>query len=176
MNLKEAFRYQNFMSRLMENARWSLRAKEHAFETTKKHMKNKADPSSEDFEEVVAVEPFAPDDVVIDFMVWLIGEREKLGKAITEAKARTMDIDSMIAANKFKQVTLNSIKEVLALKPTTRIESGRGYKFNNDGVQQPYYYDIEVTQKELFDRDKAKRLAKLIAADSDTVSSEIDSL
>lgn len=87
MNLKEAFRYQNFLDKMMSAAEYSICVRDHALVTTKVHNKTKSDPEATDITETVEVEPFFPNDDVIFFMQWLIIEREKLTKAIVDAKA-----------------------------------------------------------------------------------------
>ena len=86
MNLKESFRYQNFLDKLMRAACCSIQESEHALKITKVHNKTKANPDATDLSEVVEVADFAPNDDVIRFMQWLITEREKLTKAISSAK------------------------------------------------------------------------------------------
>ena len=59
MNLKDGFRYQNFLNTLMTEAEYYLCAEEHLFTTTKKHMRQAANPDAEDLTETVdADNPF----------------------------------------------------------------------------------------------------------------------
>lgn len=114
MNLKESFRYQNFLDMLMRSASVSITSKDHCLVTTKTHHYNKANPEAEDVEETISVDEFFPNDTVIAFMKWLVEEREKLTKAIGAAKASVgFDIDAAVATNKFRQEINSSIKNML---------------------------------------------------------------
>lgn len=177
MNLKEAFRYQNFLSRMLTDARSNLCQKNHAIKTIETHRKNAADPDACDIVEVVNNGVFEPNDNVIKFMVWLVDEREKLALAISEAKKNAaIDIDAEIGANKFRQTASDAIRLMLSYEPVSRKDSGRGYKFNNEGTQAPYVYDIEITQEELFDRDTSKSIMMNLLERADSISAEIDSV
>lgn len=176
MNLKEAFRYQNFLSSLMSSARASIILEEHCLKTTKRHLIKESNPDAEDKEEVVENEDFVPNDTVLRFMKWIIDERYKLTRAIGQAKATAgIDIDADLETNKIRQMACESIKRMLQFTATKKTETGKAYKFNAEGNQSPYFYTIEVETTEAFDRDKAKELMYEIIAESDKKSSEIDS-
>ena len=51
MNLKESFRYQNFLESMMGEAGSSLIERTHAQEISKKHLRSKANPDAQDIEE-----------------------------------------------------------------------------------------------------------------------------
>lgn len=176
MNLKESFRYQKFLGMLISNANYSITRKEHCLKTTKTNLKKKANPDAEDLTEVVECESaFYPNDDVILFMEWLVGEREKLTAAVGKAKASIgFDLDAAVEANKFRQILSTSIKEMLRNTPSRKTESGQDYKFNVDGNQTPYFYDVEVFTEEAYDRSSAKKKMRDLNITSDRVSSEID--
>lgn len=175
MNLKESFRYQNFLDTLMRNASASIQCKEHCFEVVKHHFKNKANPDTTDMDEIVENGEFHKNDKVIAFMEWLVAEREKLTTAIGNAKSSIgFDLDSAIETNKFRQMVNSSIKGMLRYIPGKRIEQGRDYKFNIEGNQMAYIYDIEIESNDAFDRDDAKRVMRTMITKADEVSSEID--
>lgn len=174
MNLKESFRYQNFLDMLMRSASVSITSKDHCLVTTKTHHYNKANPEAEDVEETISVDEFFPNDTVIAFMKWLVEEREKLTKAIGAAKASVgFDIDAAVATNKFRQEINSSIKNMLRYTPTKRVEQGRGYKFNAEGNQMPYLYEIEVSTTEAYDKEGAKQYMRSVITDADKVSADI---
>lgn len=176
MNLKESFRYQKFLDRLKGEAIISIQTRGHYFKTTKKHLRNKVNPEAEDItEEVECESSFFPNDDVICFLEWLVGEREKLTIAIDNAKKSIdLDIDASIATNKFRQDISSGISVILRCTPSKRVEQGRDYKFNADGNQMPYYYDIEVTTEEAYDRTSAKKVMLDLVSTADRVSAEIE--
>ena len=53
-------------------------------------------------------------------------------------------------------------------------EQGRDYKFNVEGNQVMYYYEIEVESSEAYDRAKAKELMRDMIAKADENSTLID--
>lgn len=176
MNLKESFRYQNFLDSQLNEARCSIIDSTHALKTTKVHLKKKANPEAENITEVVEVEDFFPNDDVVSFMCWLVAERQKLTEAIYKAKA-SLDfcLDAALETNKFRQYTSTSIKSMLKFTPSKKTAQGRDYKFNVEGNQTPYYYDIETSLEENFTRDTAKKVVRDMITTADKISAEIDS-
>ena len=175
MNLKESFRYQNFLDTMMRIARESITERDHCLKVTKTHLRNKVNPDVNDVVELVACDSFFPNDEVIAFMAWLVEEREKLTTAIGLAKASVgFDIDAAIETNKFRQAVSNSISRMMRFAPTKRVESGRDYKFNVEGNQMPYIYEIEVVSEEAYDKAGAKTLMRKMISRADEVSAAID--
>lgn len=175
MNLKESFRYQNFLDMMMRAASASIQQRDHCLKVTKTHLRNKANPDASDVTETVESEVFFANDDVVAFMAWLVQEREKLTKAIGVAKASIgFDIDAAIETNKFRQTVNGSIKNMLRYTPTKRVEQGRDYKFNVEGNQTPYIYEIEVVSEEAYDKTGAKTLMREMISKADEVSAAID--
>ena len=176
MNLKESFRYQKFLDALMNSASRSIEREDHCLHVTKNHLMSAANPDAKDVTEEVEPDiPFFKNDDVIRLMEILVEEKQKLSIAIGKAKANAgFDIDAAIEANKFRQNLSYSIKGMLRRTGSKRTERGSGYKFNNDGVQAPYYYNVEVVSTEAFDRDYAKEVMLDAITESDLVSAEID--
>lgn len=176
MNLKESFRYQKFLESLMHGASASIQQRDHCLKTIKTHMKNKANAEAENITEVVECEnSFYPNDDVLEFMVWLVNERNKLTTAIGKAKASIgFDMDAAVETNKFRQLVNSSVKAMLRYTSSKRAEQGRDYKFNVEGNQTPYYYDIEVVTEEAYDRGMAKEVMRNMISVSDKISADID--
>lgn len=175
MNLKEAFRYQNFIDNLLVSAGQSIRQQSHCLVTTKNHLCNKANPEVSDFSEVVEVDKFVCNDDVIKFMEFLIEEKWKLTSAINKAKASIeFDIDAHTEQNKIRQSVYRHIKDMMKYIPGKRMEAAYGYKFNVEQNQVSYRYDVEVTTEDAYDRTEAKKFMKKVIADADKISSKID--
>ena len=66
MNLKESFRYLNFLDKMLESARMSVNDPSHCLKTTKTHLKKTANPEAENVVEVVEVDNFFETDMVIN--------------------------------------------------------------------------------------------------------------
>jgi len=178
MNLKESFRYQKFLNEMLGLAHFSITSYSHSMETTKIHHRNKTNPDAEDITEVVKPDTaFYPNDDVVDFMVWLVSEKEKLTRAISTAKAEAeIDIDAAVETNKFRQSVNSAIKKMSKYTPAKTVEKGTDYKFNNEGNQVPYYYDIEVVSNEAYDKGKAKKVMRSMISAADETSAKIDSV
>jgi len=176
MNLKESFRYQKFLDTMLNQARRSLCDPDHILKVTRMHLRNVANPDADNVEEVVELDtPFFPNDDVIRFMEWLVEERQKLSTAIGRAKASVgFDIDAAIDANKFRQIVYGGIKNMLAYNASKSKTQGRDYRFNINGDQTPYYYDIEVTKEEAFDREASRNVMRRMITEADQVSADID--
>ena len=175
MNLKESFRYQNFLEKLMNSASISIQSRSHSLKVTKTHFKHKANPDAHDMVEEVENDSFFENDKVILFMQWLVKERSKLSDAIALAKnSLDFNLDSAIETNKFRQKVSNSIRSMLQFSPSKTNETGRDYKFNVEGNQTSYYYDIEVVSEEAYNRDSAKNLMRSMISEADEVSAKVD--
>ena len=164
MNLKESFRYQNFLSSMINEAGASLIAPSHCLTTTKNHLRNKVNDGATDMQETVDVGEFPANDSVLDFMLFLIGERGKISKLTVCAQT-----------NKSRQQACRSINGMLRSKASKRTEKGTDYKFNAEGNQTTYYYDVEVVTTEAFDRAKAKNAVRDLISKADKTSAAIDS-
>ena len=106
MNLKESYRYANYLDRLLNTAYTYLRNKGFVTTTKQNHLRSKA--NAEALDEVVEVPKqydvdFTPNSL-IDFVVKVLNEKESLVNAIADAKSKTeINIDNAISMNKKKQ-------------------------------------------------------------------------
>lgn len=176
MNLKEAFRYQNFLDRIFGAACISIEKRDHCLTQTRNHLYNKVNPDMENVkEEVKTEEDFFANDDVIQAMLFLIEEKEKLSIAINKAKESIdMDIDAAVSVNKYRQLLNKSVAFMMRLNPCTRIETGIAQKFNSTGDPVDYKYDVEVTSVEAYDRKSAKKIMKKVISEADKTSAAID--
>ena len=112
---------------------------------------------------------------VVHFLEKLLDEKEKLTEAITKAKASCeIDIDAAVAGNRLRQRVAEKLSSVASIRPKEVIRHGSAYKFNAEGNQMPYTYDIkEVTQID-FDRKEMKAIALRLAGEADKISSDLD--
>lgn len=179
MNLKESYRYANYLDNLLDNAYSYLRNKGFITTTKQNHLRSKANSDAQD--EVVDVQKpydveFTPNNV-IDFIVKVIDEKEGLSNAIALAKSNTeINIDNAVAMNKKKQGFVNALNGFVNIKPSVKTTQGSGYKFNAEGNQTRYYYDIEETTTIDFDRNDVKALIKKYNKICDEVSAKLDEI
>jgi len=177
MNLKESFRYQNFLEKMMASAGGSIASHEHSLKVVRRHLRNRVNPGVPDAEETVCSgEKFFANDDVLQFMLQLVEERQKLSHAIGLAKASMpFDIDSAIETNKFRQNAAQHMKRMLNHTASEeKFECGTDYKFDADGSIVKYLYDVQVETVEAFDREKAKAALRQILSEADRTSVTID--
>lgn len=175
MNLKESFRYQKFLDNMMVRATNNLADLSHCLVTTKKHFRNAVNPEAQDEEETVDNGEFISNDTVMEFMAHLVDEREKLSTAIGVAKANIgFDMDAAIETNKFRQSVNNAIRNMMRYATGKKKTQEYGYKFDINGVQQAYRYDVEVTTTENYDKTAAKSMMRDMITKADEVSAAID--
>lgn len=180
MNLKESYRYANYLDTLLGTAYRYLQNKGFITTTKQNHLRSKA--NNEAIDEVVEVQKpydveFTPNDV-IEFIIGIINEKEKLFDAIAKAKVSTeINIDNAIAMNKKKQEFVRTLNSIANIKPSEKTTQGIDYKFNQqDGNQIRYYYNIEETTTIDFDRNDVKALIKKYSKECDDISAKLDSI
>jgi hypothetical protein len=179
MNLKESFRYQNFLETKLSGVVNFLTNSSNI--TTKKetHNRKKSNPDADDetLENVTERSIKLQVNDLMDFVVHVMIEKEKLADAITTAKSACgIDIDSAVSLNKKRQALVTTFTYMGNIKPLERNTTGRGYKFNNEGNQTTYVYDIKEVTTIDFDRNKVKAIAKQLITTSDEVSNKLDKI
>ena len=138
MILKEAYRYMNYLASLLDSARIYLE-NPHFITTTKQtHHRTKVNPAAQD-ETTQLVKPFdaafTPMQLV-DFVVKILEEKEKLSAAIAAAKKTTpIDMDHAVAMNKKRQEFVAVLNSMNHIKGSERVVQGSAYKFNQEGNQ-----------------------------------------
>lgn len=177
MILKEAFRYQNYLSSLFTEIVEYLSREDFITTTTQNHNRKKSNPDADD-EKVVVQKPynveFKPNDL-IDFAVKLIDEKQKLSDAITEAKKTTsFDVDGAMSMNKTKQGFIHVLRRMASIKPIESEKEGVSYKFNNDGDQVSYRYPIKEVKTIDYDREDVKKLIDKYKKETDQISTARD--
>lgn len=179
MNLKESYRYANYLDRLLITADTYLRNKGFVTTTEQDHLRSKANPDAQD-EKIEVQKPydvdFTPNDI-IDFVVKVINEKENLFSAIAGAKATTeINIDNAIATNKKKQSFVNTLNSIVSIKPNETQSMGKDYKFDINNEQKPYSYQIISKTSIDFDRISVKGLIKKYNKECDEISSKLDEI
>ena len=154
MNLKEAFQMQKALSRLMEEAASYLDDTDNIMTVTEKHLRSKVVPEQA-----------------------LMEEKERLGRAITAAKAAIpLNFDTAAEENKARRRFLRTLAHMAEQRSESRMRrgAGRGYVFNKDGNQTPYCYDIEVVKTIDYDRNAARRMQDALAKTAADTSRALD--
>lgn len=178
MNLKESYRYSKFLDTLLEAAYTFLNDKSFITTTTEKHLRSKTYSEAQD-ETLVVKKPDVDFDTnrLIDFVVEVLDERDRLLEAIALAKSKTeFNIDNAISMNKKKQSVARLFTKMAGIKSSESVSKGTGYRFNNEMNQVPYYYDIEKITEIDYNRNDVRNLAKKYFIQADEISSKIDAI
>ena len=178
MNLKEAFQAQNKIESLFDFVSGYLDDEKNLTSVTEKHFRSKAAEGQPDEKINIVVDNKFPPDKVIDFLLLLIAEREKLAEAIHEAKSSMkFDLDSAVDVNKKRHRALENLRGLRQFQSSSLIQknAGIGYVFNKEGNQTTYRYDIERVKTIDFDRNRIRKLIKKLQKAADNISNEIDS-
>ena len=169
MNLKEAFRFQNKLQSLMDEAERILADDRNITQVKVTALYKKAMPEQEN---ETTVEPAPSEyadhiDAVAAFLLHLLGEREKLSRAIRAAKERQeMDMDSLAAFFRH-MVDLRNSEKLLPGGAT-------GYRFNAEGNQVPFRCDAKRVVTIHYDRNRVRSYLKQLTEKSDQVSAQLD--
>ena len=177
LTLKKSFEYQNYLNRMMSSVEGYLVQEVNTTTTVQTHMRSKANADASD--EEVILPKYNPSDYtvnqMVDFLMSLFTEKETLTKAIDVAKASAeINLDSSVSLNKHRQSIMNILNSMAKIKPSESMSSGYGYKFDVNGAQVRYLYDIKSVKTIDFDRDMVKGLVKRLNRESDAVSEKLD--
>lgn len=177
MVLKEAYRYQNYLADLLEQARRKFFEPDLITKSKTVHKKSVATRGKVEDVIVESVNPYdySAEDI-INFCVKIIDEKEKLTVAIDAAKKNaSIDIDSSIAMNITKRGLISSLSALANVKPESKKSDAIDYIINDiDGKQQVYHYEAETVKSIDFDRNEVKGLIKRLNRECDSVSEQLD--
>lgn len=175
MNLKTAYRYQNYLAGLMDTARRCLSAVKTT--VTEEHQKT-ARYSEAQNETIVRVDERYPDvkgDAVIRLMYDIFNEQNKVTQAVSETKRKAdFDIDAEINNNKKRREFSAILSALAGIKSSEVMITGSDVKFNAEGNQVSYTYPVKRVTTINFDRDKVIGLSKKLNEEADLVSDKAD--
>ena len=179
MNLKEAFRYQNKLGALMDEAQSILGRDENITKVENTYLRKKVFDGAEN-ETVIDTPPTEFADRITDivrFLMALMEQREVLSKAIHAAKnALPIDMDSEVGLNAKRQEIARVLKRMSDVRSSEVVINGggTGYRFNQEGNQVTYRCDVRRVTTINFDRKVVRNLAAEVNRKADTVSAELD--
>lgn len=177
MNLKESYRYANYLDNLLSTAYTYLRNKGFVTTTVEEHLRKQSNPDVEN-ETIEVQKPFDVEfkpNQVVDFVVKVLNEKDKLSDAIAEAKSTTeINIDNAISMNKKKQAFVSVLNGIADIKPSEIKTTSKSYKFDINGEQKPYVYDVNRKTSIDFNRTDVRNLIKKYLKETDEISAKLD--
>ena len=177
MYLKEAFRYQNYLNELISATTSYLNGGQYTTKTVQEHLRKKANPDAENETIDLSAERALAytANQMVDFLQHLIDEKQKLTKAISEAKKGcSIDIDAEVANNRIRQSVAATLSRMGNMKPSERMTRAYAYKYNAEGNQVQYAYEVKEVTTIDFDRNKVKGISKKLIQCADEASTAID--
>ena len=179
MNLKDAFRAQNKLQVLMDEASCILQDRDNTLKVTTTHLRSKVMPEAQD----AVTEDTAPSEYaehinqVAVFLMAMLVEREKLSAAICAAKSKLpLDMDSETGLNRVRQNLADIFRRMAVLRNSEVVlpNGGSGYRFNGEGNQVSYRCDAKRVTTINFDRNKIRGMATELGRKADEVSAKLD--
>ena len=176
MNLKEAFRYQNKLQSFMDEAHGILERDANVTKVENTYLRHKVMAEAEDETVLIAPETEYYEQItdIAKFLLYLLGEKDKLFAAIRKAKdALDIDMDSEVSLNATRQSIAHTFKRMNDLRNSEQTISngGTGYRFNAEGNQISYRCDVKrVTTINYVIRTELGKLNK----QADETSTKID--
>ena len=179
MNLKEAFRYQNKIQRLMDEAEGILSRDKNVTKVENTALRHKVNPEAQDETtlELPDTEYAGQITEIAVFLMFLLQERERLSAAIRTAKRNMdMDFDGEVSLNAKRQEIAGIFRHMGEIRCSENLYSGAGvgYKFNAEGNQVSYRCDLKKVTTINFDRNKVRSYASGLSKKADSVSAELD--
>lgn len=183
MNLKEAFRFQNKLQSMMDEAQSILGSTANITKVQNTYLRKKVMPEVENETTIdaPATEYSEQITLVAEFLLHLLSEREKLSVAIFQAKAGLnlpAGLDGEVSLNNKRQEVAGLFRRMAGLRSSEVLipNGGTGYRFNNEGNQVSYRCDVKRVTTINFDRNKIRKMCGDLSKKSDEVSAALDSV
>ena len=183
MNLKEAFRFQNKLQSMMDEAQSILGSTANITKVQNTYLRKKVmtEAENETTIDAPATEYSEQITLVAEFLLHLLSEREKLSVAIFQAKAGLnlpAGLDGEVSLNSKRQEVAGLFRRMAGLRSSEVLipNGGTGYRFNNEGNQVSYRCDVKRVTTINFDRNKIRKMCGDLSKKSDEVSASLDSV
>ena len=179
MNLKEAFRSQNKLQAFLDEAQGILDDDRNVTKVENTYLRHKVMTEAEDEKIMVAPETEYYEQItdVARFLLYLLGEKQKLFAAIRTAKdALDIDMDSEVSLNATRQSIARTFKHMNDLRNSevTVSNGGNGYRFNAEGNQISYRCDVKRVTTINYDRNVIRTELGKLNQKSDETSTKLD--
>lgn len=181
MNLKEAFRFQNKLQSMMDEAQTIFGVTSNVTKVQNTYLRHKVMAEAEDETTVDTPSTEYGDKIteLAEFLLHLMTEREKLSAAIYKAKSNlelSAGLDGEVSLNSKRQEVANLFRHMVSLRNGEVLitNGGTGYRFNNEGNQVSYRCDVKRVTTINFDRNKIRKMCADLSKKSDETSAALD--
>lgn len=177
MTLKEAFRYSKFVEDCLSRASWTM--DKNSMQTTFHHLYSKVDERADEDEVVERTVPVTTEEMITLTMSFA-KEKGRISRAINDYKAKLMDngidLDSMMTLNRVTRRLILAYKAMLAKEERVIKQQGTGYRFNAEGNQTSFLYEMQEEHKYTFNEDALREKVRSLTEKCDETSKVIDQL
>ena len=181
MNLKEAFRFQNKLQSMMDEAQAILGVTSNVTKVQNTYLRHKVMAEAEDETTVDTPSTEYGEKIteLAEFLLHLMTEREKLSAAIYKAKSDlklSAGLDGEVSLNRKRQEIANLFRHMVSLRNGEVLitNGGTGYRFNNEGNQVSYRCDVKRVTTINFDRNRIRKMCADLSKKSDETSAALD--
>lgn len=181
INLKEAFRFQNKLQILMDQAQEILNNDQNLTKVEITYLCKKAKPGADDetFLNVAGSEYYDRIDLIAEFLLYLLSEHEKISASICSAKESVpfnAGLDGEVELNRKRQEIVVSLRRMADMKNSERVihNGGTSYCFNLEGNQISYRCDLKQVTTINFDRKQIRKMCSDLSKKVDYVSAGLD--
>lgn len=179
MNLKEAFRYQNRLQALLDEAQGILDQDANVTRVENTYLRGKVMAEAQDETVLVAPETEYYEQItdIARFLLYLLEEKTRLYAAIRKAKdSLDLDMDSEVSLNAARQSIARTFKRMNDLRNSEQILSngGTGYRFNAEGNQVSYRCDVKRVTTINYDRKVIRAALSALNRKADETSTRLD--
>lgn len=181
MNLKEAFRFQNKLQSMMDEAQAILGVTSNVTKVQNTYLRHKVMAEAEDETTVDTPSTEYGEKIteLAEFLLHLMTEREKLSAAVYKAKSDlelNAGLDGEVSLNRKRQEIANLFRHMVSLRNGEVLitNGGTGYRFNNEGNQVSYRCDVRRVTTINFDRNKVRKMCADLSKKSDETSTALD--
>jgi len=189
ISLKEGFRTLSYIDRTISSLTSYLSNKNNSISIKETHFKEKSNPEAKNEELDTTTIREYPDASTVDILYLvknLISEKTKLEIAVEIAKRDiiidsndnknlgNLSLDSAISNAKQSRNLANVLSNLINIKTDEIKKIGQGFKFNLEGNETPYRYDITVVKTIDFDRNIVSNNYKMLLENADKLSVAIE--
>jgi len=188
LSLKESFRQLNFLEKNISTLSRYLSNTSNAITIKEIHQKSKVNQDAVDETIDMTAERTYPNASIVDiaFLVkQLVDQKLELSLEIENAKRNlvlewtengvNLTLDSAVEYAKKSRELADNLKSLVDIKSSEGKKTGSAYKFNVEGNQVSYKYEILTTNTIDFNRNNVNDLYKKLLNKADTLSTQIES-
>jgi len=186
ISLKESFRTLVYIDKTISSLTSYLSNKNNSISVIESHLKEKSNPEAQNEElDTTTIREYSDASTVdiINLVGKLIAEKTKLEISVEIAKRNilietkdnnNLSLDSAISNAKQSRNLAGVLNSLINIKTDEKKTIGTGFKFNQEGNETSYRYDVVVTKTINFDRNIVNDNYKSLLEKADKLSISIE--